>query len=105
MPSVHGVCFDNGMSGNCNITCSQFRDGGCDISNEVIEVYTKDELLVDCDDNPVDYIEIHENYDMPLETYTLDDSLEKAKILILQDDCDPLEALHVIIRLRKKGSL
>jgi len=34
--SVHGVCFDNGMSGKCDVECEQFTDGDCPEPDEVI---------------------------------------------------------------------
>ncbi len=34
--SIHGVCFDNGMSGNCNEECSQFQSGGCEVGEEIL---------------------------------------------------------------------
>lgn len=35
--SVHGICYDNGQSGNCNCECELFEDGGCDAAGDVIE--------------------------------------------------------------------
>lgn len=35
--SEHSVCFKNGMSGNCNMDCSQFEDGDCENSVEIIK--------------------------------------------------------------------
>jgi len=33
--SVHGVCFDNGMCGNCDADCEQFLEGECEAAMEV----------------------------------------------------------------------
>lgn len=35
--SVHGTCFDNGMSGNCNETCQDFLDGLCNEGANIID--------------------------------------------------------------------
>ena len=35
--SIHGICFDNGMSGNCNHFCEQFLDGDCDVGDTIVE--------------------------------------------------------------------
>jgi hypothetical protein len=35
--SVHGLCFDNGQSGNCNCDCGLFRGGECEAADDVIE--------------------------------------------------------------------
>ena len=32
--SIHGVCFDNGMSGKCNTDCEQYLEGNCDAADE-----------------------------------------------------------------------
>lgn len=36
MPSIHGICFDNGMSGNCNFECEDFINNECDVKDEMI---------------------------------------------------------------------
>lgn len=43
--SVHGICFDEGQSGNCGLECRGFLDGECDIPQEIAEIY-KEELLI-----------------------------------------------------------
>lgn len=35
--SIHGICFDNGQSGNCNCDCEQFLEGGCAASSDIID--------------------------------------------------------------------
>lgn len=35
--SIHGICFDNGQSGNCNADCGQFLCGECDVGPEIAE--------------------------------------------------------------------
>lgn len=35
--SIHGICFDNGMSGNCNHMCEQFLDGDCGVGDTIVE--------------------------------------------------------------------
>jgi len=35
--SKHGICYDNGQSGNCNIDCEEFLDGKCEAAEEVLE--------------------------------------------------------------------
>lgn len=35
--SIHGICFDEGMSGNCGLECRGFLDMECDIVDEVVE--------------------------------------------------------------------
>lgn len=34
--SVHGICYDNGMSGKCNILCEQFQAGECECAEDVL---------------------------------------------------------------------
>jgi len=34
--SKYGVCFDNGMSGKCDVECDDFLDGKCDEASEVL---------------------------------------------------------------------
>ena len=46
--SIHGICFDNGMSGNCNVECEILAD--CDerlniIDDAILNGYTADDLL------------------------------------------------------------
>ena len=33
--SIHGICYDNGQSGNCNVECELFRSGECQAADEV----------------------------------------------------------------------
>ncbi len=33
--SVYGICFDNGMSGKCNIECEEYLNGNCENKEEV----------------------------------------------------------------------
>lgn len=35
--SVHGLCFDNGMNGNCGEGCELLILGQCDIGDEIVE--------------------------------------------------------------------
>jgi len=42
--SMHGVCFNNGMSGNCNIECSDYLKGECGASSEMIPSLFGDDL-------------------------------------------------------------
>jgi len=42
--SIHGICFDEGQSGNCGIECRGFLNGECDVASELIE-NCKEELL------------------------------------------------------------
>lgn len=47
--SVHGVCFDEGLSGNCGLECRGFIDNDCSIPDEIAEHYIdeyREELLV-----------------------------------------------------------
>ena len=34
--SIHGICYDNGMSGNCNTDCELFGDGKCECPEDVM---------------------------------------------------------------------
>lgn len=34
--STHGICFDNGMSGNCNSECEEYLAGNCDAHAEFV---------------------------------------------------------------------
>lgn len=36
--SVHGICFDNGMSGNCNEECENFLLGSCSEGSNMIDI-------------------------------------------------------------------
>lgn len=42
--SIHGICFDEGQSGNCGLECRGFLDGECTIPDEIVEAF-KDEVL------------------------------------------------------------
>ena len=44
MPSIHGLCFDEGQSGRCGIECEAFINGECDIPDEMAD-YCREELL------------------------------------------------------------
>ncbi len=35
--SVHGICHDEGMSGNCGWSCRGFEGGECEIPDEIVE--------------------------------------------------------------------
>ena len=35
--SIHGICFDEGQSGNCGMECKGFMNGKCDMAEEIIE--------------------------------------------------------------------
>lgn len=35
--SIHGICFDEGMSGNCGLECNGFIYGDCEIPEEIFE--------------------------------------------------------------------
>jgi len=37
--SIHGICYDEGQSGNCGIECEGFQDGKCDIPDEILLGY------------------------------------------------------------------
>jgi len=39
MTSIHGICYDNGQSGDCNFECEDFINGKCDVKYEMIEEY------------------------------------------------------------------
>ena len=47
--SIHGICFDEGQSGNCGYECRGFLNGDCDIPDEIIENCKSDfeEVLID----------------------------------------------------------
>lgn len=42
--SIHGICFDEGQSGNCGCNCRGFLDGECDIPEEIAENCIKHDL-------------------------------------------------------------
>lgn len=43
--TIHGVCFDNGMAGKCGHECSEYLDGKCKSSYEVLKTLdTKEEI-------------------------------------------------------------
>ena len=56
--SIHGICFDNGMSGRCGIECEILKD--CDeklniIDDAIVNGITADELLdLDLFDNDLE---------------------------------------------------
>ncbi len=35
--STHGICYDNGQSGNCNSDCEQFQNGDCDVEEDIVK--------------------------------------------------------------------
>jgi len=45
----HGICFDNGMSGNCGLECEAFTNGDCDVAEELLDNndHQLDQLLID----------------------------------------------------------
>ena len=45
--SIHGVCFDNGQSGNCNIKCEDFQNKKCEVYIEVIDAMNTSEYSLD----------------------------------------------------------
>lgn len=44
--SIHGICFDEGQSGNCGIECRGFLNRECSIADEIVDVF-KEELLTE----------------------------------------------------------
>jgi len=47
--SVHGVCFDEGQSGNCGLECRGFIGGECPIPDEIADIF-RNELLAEYGD-------------------------------------------------------
>ena len=38
--SIHGVCFDEGQSGNCGLECKGLADNECTIEDEILINYS-----------------------------------------------------------------
>lgn len=56
--SIHGECFDRGISENCNVTCSIFEWGKCKEDWEEILINSHDDDWID-DEEFLDYIDMY----------------------------------------------
>lgn len=74
--SVHGVCFDEGMNGNCGLECRGFVEGECNIAMEIVEV---------CFDNVTedDWEVLDLHYGIEKEAY---ESLRKRQIRVSKEE-------------------
>jgi hypothetical protein len=67
--SVHGICHDEGMSGNCGFGCRGFQGGECEIPEEIVEIsssyivynyYSKEQLESIYEDPDLEFDEFSE---------------------------------------------
>ena len=42
--SIHGICFDEGMSGRCGLDCRGFNDNECPDPEEILDNHTFNEI-------------------------------------------------------------
>lgn len=76
--SIHGICFDNGMSGRCSLDCEAFRDGECDSASEFrdwLEGLDKQECSDIIKENEL--IELYPDVFDDLITETMDDRVNR----------------------------
>jgi hypothetical protein len=82
--SIHGICCDNGQSGNCNVDCGQFLDGAClwpEKFNSWLDEMTPDE----CDKTVEDY-DLLKLYPEAFSQYVNDKTNTKPRIIELPLD-------------------